>query len=122
VKPAEYFSPSAQIISRNPASSSANQAIRIDRSWLCYRGLARVRVAPVKVGRIHNRSSAKCFHRPLLPERLGLIEARVRLAGAIEQLRDLRLLIAHDEARGKRAVAVLFFGQAAPRPGQDIRA
>jgi hypothetical protein len=58
----------------------------------------------------------------LLPERLGLVEARMRLGCAIEQLRDLRLLIAHDEARGKRAVAVLFFGQAAPRPGQDIRA
>src|ERR1700709_510617 len=50
VNPAEYFSPSAQMISRNPASSSANQAIRIDRWWLCHRGLAWVRVRPVKAG------------------------------------------------------------------------
>jgi len=48
VKPTEYFSPSAQVISRNPASSSANQAIRINRPWLCRRGLACLHVAPVK--------------------------------------------------------------------------
>ena len=87
-----------------------------------HRGLACVHVAPAKAGRIHTRSGATMLSSALLPERFGLIEARVRLAGAIEQLRDLRLLVAHDEARGKRAVAVLLLGQAAPRPGQDIRA
>ena len=50
----------------------------------------------------------------LLPERFGLVEARMRLARSIEQLRDLRLLIAHDEARGKRAVTVLLL----TRPGR----
>lgn len=43
----------------------------------------------------------------------------MRLARSIEQLRDLRLLIAHDEARGKSAVAILLLGQAAPWPCQN---
>src|SRR4051794_9428191 len=44
------------------------------------------------------------------------------LPRAIEQLRDLCLLIAHDETRGKCAVAVLLRGQVASRAGEDIGA
>ena len=46
--------------------------------------------------------------RALLPECLGVIEARVRLPRLIQQSRDLRLLIADDQSSGKGAVAFLF--------------
>lgn len=45
----------------------------------------------------------------------------MRLARAIKQPLDLRLLIPDDEPRGKYAVAVLFFGRSSCRTGYQIR-
>jgi len=56
------------------------------------------------------------------PECLGAIEAGMRLARAIEQLLNPRLLVAHDETRGKCAMAILLRGQTTPRTSDDIRA
>ena len=45
----------------------------------------------------------------------------MRLARAIKQLLNLRLLVAYNKTCRKRAVAVLLRGQAAPWIGDDIR-
>ena len=56
-----------------------------------------------------------------LPECLGAIEAGISLARAIEQLLNLRLLVAHHETGGKSAMAVLRRGQTAARTSDYFR-
>ena len=56
-----------------------------------------------------------------LPERLGVIEARISLARAIEQFLNLRLLIPDDESSSKGAMAALLLGQTFRAAGDDIR-